>query len=740
MRRIILAIFILFISILLCGCNNKNNNKKTVEYEELVFHLNDGVYQEEALFNIKSIEIDIKDRDYIYMIDKDTVVDVQKINFYRIFITKEKEDLYKIVDILIENDSWTKATNNYDYVILSNSNISSKEDFSSFEKVSRSFKSKGKYIKLEENVSKDSAYTAYVYDKEEYATQDSVVTIEKDELFYLPNLIKLGYKFNGWCVNSDLSGDIVSEYKNSDANTNEFYASFDLIEYSIVYHLDEGTSCEGDLISKYNILSSDIILNKNIIKEGYVFDGWYKESDFSGIEIAKIDAHSYGDINLYPKWIKEEIHEMTASEKVDQAIINLTSLYQDIEKIEDNIRLITKDEETDCSITWISSNTKRISNKGKYIRDYQDEVVTMTASVTYEDTTKTVSFEIVSIGFKDIKKIGIASSYIYRSYSAVDDNFFDTLDIINCAFATCNSDAELTGTNFFKVCKEHIIPRAHEKGVWVVMSIAPESAWVEVCNPSNGKVEKFADNIVKAINEYGFDGIDIDWECPTDSQKTWFTNLAKIVNEKVKKNNKNHIVSAAIGGGKWQPPRYDMKNSVKYLDFVNMMTYGMTSSSGQYHNSLYKNSSYHDSANKAGYTLVSCSIVESIEIYDTYNVPHNKIIVGLAFYGIKQTREYDSSTKTYSSWGKGGSIFYTSIKNNYLNNPDYTYVYDERCGVPYIISKDKTVFISFDDPRSIREKCNYVLDKKIGGVMYWENGCDTTGDLLNAIGDVLNKA
>ena len=104
----------------------------------------------------------------------------------------------------------------------------------------------------------------------------------------------------------------------------------------------------------------------------------------------------------------------------------------------------------------------------------------------------------------------------------------------------------------------------------------------------------------------------------------------------------------------------------------------------------------------------------------------------------KAAIEYNSSTNTYGSWGKGGSIFYTSIKNNYLNNPDYTYVYDTRCGVPYLISKDKTVFISFDDVRSIKEKCNYVLDHKIGGVMYWENGCDTTEDLIGAINYVLS--
>ena len=468
-----------------------------------------------------------------------------------------------------------------------------------------------------------------------------------------------------------------------------------------------------------------------------MFDGWYLSNDYLGENVEVIKAHTYGNINLYPKWIKEEIHEMTSLERVDKAIENLSVLYEDILLIEEDIDLVLKDEETDCNITWSSSNSKRITSDGKYIRDYKDEKITMTASVAYDDAIKTVSFEITSKGFKDITKVGIASSYIYRNYKLVDESFFDYLDIINCAFATCNAKGELTGSNFFDVCQDKIIPQAHEKGTWVVMSIAPDSEWVTVCNPSNNLVETFASNIVKAINKYGFDGVDIDWECPTTSQKTWFTNLAKVVNEKVKKNNPNHIVSAAIGGGRWQPPYYDMSSSVKYLDFVNMMTYGMTSSSGQYQNALYKNTSYHDSVNKVGYTLTSCSIEESISIYDTYNVDHKKIIVGLAFYGISQKREYDEASHTYSSWSKGGSVFYTSIKNNYLNNEKYTYVYDKRCGVPYIISKDKTFFISFDDPTSIKEKCQYVLDKKLGGVMYWEHGCDTSGDLINAIHSVL---
>ena len=39
----------------------------------------------------------------------------------------------------------------------------------------------------------------------------------------------------------------------------------------------------------------------------------------------------------------------------------------------------------------------------------------------------------------------------------------------------------------------------------------------------------------------------------------------------------------------------------------------------------------------------------------------------------------------------------------------------------------------------MKAKCDYV--KKIGaaGIMYWQNGQDTTGDLVGAIKDGLNK-
>ncbi|MBU1143343.1 MAG: hypothetical protein KKH92_06835 [Firmicutes bacterium] len=389
-------------------------------------------------------------------------------------------------------------------------------------------------------------------------------------------------------------------------------------------------------------------------------------------------------------------------------------------------------------ITWSSNEENALSSTGIYRRPYQDTIVTLTATITSDDGTEIKTYEIEMDGYKELTT-GIASSYIYRNYHLLNNEFFETLDIINTAFIIASEDASLNGTAYLSNVETYILPRARLHGNWVIMSIAPESAWSTIA-ASPIKVNLFADNIVEAINTYGFDGVDIDWETPTYGEMTLFTELMRIVHTKVKANNPNHLVTAAIAGGIWQPPRYDLLNSAQYMDYINMMTYGMTSSNGYYQNALFKDSTYHHTEFSVGRTLNSCSIEESVAIYhDDFNIPYHKIIVGVAFYGMKQVRSYNQSTNTWSAWTGDGSVYYASISNNYIGNSNYTRFYDASAGVPYIVKNDGTEFISYDDPRSIADKSAYILENELGGMMFWENGTDTTGTLLLAMRLGLNK-
>ncbi|MFA7507592.1 MAG: glycosyl hydrolase family 18 protein, partial [Bacilli bacterium] len=348
-----------------------------------------------------------------------------------------------------------------------------------------------------------------------------------------------------------------------------------------------------------------------------------------------------------------------------------------------------------------------------------------------------IVFDVIADGYKELKT-GIASSYIYRQYANVTDDYFEILDIINCAFIKASSSGTLSGTTYLNNVSRYIIPKAKQNGVWVVMSIAPESSWSTIA-ASPTLVNTFANNIVNMINQYGFDGVDIDWETPTSGESESFVALAKTINEKVKANNSNHLVTAAVGGGMWQPPRYNLRDSVNYLDFINMMTYGMVSNNGYYQNALYPSSSFANSENSVGKTLVSCSIEESVAIYSTFDIPYEKIIVGAAFYGMKQTRTYDSANTTWSGWVSAGSVYYHSIVSNYYTDSNYTEYFDDVANVPYILKNDGTEFISYDNPRSIKAKCSYILNKKLGGMMFWESGTDTTNTLLISMGEGLGK-
>lgn len=56
----------------------------------------------------------------------------------------------------------------------------------------------------------------------------------------------------------------------------------------------------------------------------------------------------------------------------------------------------------------------------------------------------------------------------------------------------------------------------------------------------------------------------------------------------------------------------------------------------------------------------------------------------------------------------------------------------------YVQSKRRQLFLSYDDPGSIRCKSRYAVERALGGVMFWESSGDPRWALLDAIGQALN--
>lgn len=527
----------------------------------------------------------------------------------------------------------------------------------------------------------------------------------------LPMSERIGYTFLGWTLINTPEAEIVNEPFQADSNIT-LYAKWSVNQYTISFNTNGGSEI-GSMTQDFNTF---VTQPDDPTREGYSFGGWYSDSELT--TAYTFSTMPFENISLYAKWEAQDWSD------VELYLTNLIPY-----ELSDDISLPSTYDA--YSISWESSNPEILSNVGAYIRPYQATTVSLVATIQLGQHTLTKIYNIEVAGYKSLSA-PLTSSYIYRDYYLVSDSFFTTLDIINCAFITANSEGALSGTTVLGNINAYIMPKARENGNWVIFSIAPDSQWSEIASSST-RINAFADNIVAMINAYGFDGVDIDWETPTTQETTRFTEMMRVIYTKVKANNPNHLVTAAIAGGMWQPPRYDLANSHQYLDYINMMTYGMVSNNGYYQNALSKSTTYANPTNLVGKTLTSCSIEESIDIYHTYGIPNSKIIVGVAFYGIKQIRSYNSASQTWSDWVNAGSVSFNYIINNYLNNSSYYYYYDAQAGVPYIIKADGTIFISYDNPRSIAAKSEYIIENGLAGMMYWENGLDSTGTLLLAM-------
>ncbi len=473
---------------------------------------------------------------------------------------------------------------------------------------------------------------------------------------------------------------------------------------------------------------------------GKMFAGWYTTPNFTDEGVYNITDTKYANKTLYAYLVGN-----VGNDDVKKDIVrNVIDYYQDLLQdkiIYEDIELLNNDKFYGATIKW-TSDSNLVSTSGKITRTKQNEKVSLTAEIIYNGYSETATYNITLKEnlYRDISK-NVVVSYVYTANmgNGLNDMFFETVDVINLAFATCDVDGSLTlDANYVGILNRYK-EKAKENGVRFVLVIGPPSdpKRFEAIGASAELRKKFAKNVVDAINEYGFQGVDVDWEYPTEATKGNYTLLIKELYEQVKNNDPEHLVTSAIPAGPYSYPKFDLKNSVQYLDYINMMSYDMQSdSTTTHHAALYRNSSVG--------VIGGCSIDESVATFTgkTQGVPLNKIVIGAAFYGRKapttKTITGDPLNKAIPSDEKATSVTYTAIKNSYLTKSTCKEYWDDKAKAPYCYDTATNTFISYDNPKSIKLKCQYVSSKGVRGIMWWDSGSDTTGDLLTAVNESLS--
>ena len=148
------------------------------------------------------------------------------------------------------------------------------------------------------NKEKDIAFVTYTEEEIEG------ITAENDAPVVLPvPADRTGYVFVGWWNNSIYDGEAVTgeTLSSIDQATVTLYAKWQPIEYDIIYNENGGT----DIADGSYTVEDFVRLETDIVKDGYIFKGWYDNAEFTGEPIEHISEGSVGDRAFYAKWVKE---------------------------------------------------------------------------------------------------------------------------------------------------------------------------------------------------------------------------------------------------------------------------------------------------------------------------------------------------------------------------------------------------------------------------------------------------
>lgn len=108
-----------------------------------------------------------------------------------------------------------------------------------------------------------------------------------------------GYSFGGWYTEAACQNAF--DFETAITKDMTLYAKWNLETYTITYEMDGGENDESNP-TNYTIEDETIVFKNPKERVGYLFDGWYYNSDYSHVATQISQGH-FGSFTLYAKWI-----------------------------------------------------------------------------------------------------------------------------------------------------------------------------------------------------------------------------------------------------------------------------------------------------------------------------------------------------------------------------------------------------------------------------------------------------
>ncbi len=251
----------------------------------------------------------------------------------------------------------------------------------------------------------------------------------------------------------------------------------------------------------------------------------------------------------------------------------------------------------------------------------------------------------------------------------------------------------------------------------------------------------FAESAVEFMLARQLDGLDLDWEYPSNA-------MAGIVAREVDRENFSLLLAAvrqrldaqsdqegrvgaaryqlsiAAGVGQYYLDGVEINEVARFCDFINLMTY-------DFYNGWATRAGHHANLFCTPLDPDGDSVERSVQLFLNAGVPAKQLVLGCPLYGRSLRGVTSPGLGEPGLAGSNAAPGFRVIATQMLGQANMQRHWDEAAQAPWLF--DGEHFISYEDAESIALKGRYACSQNLGGVMFWELTEDHQFTLVDAL-------
>ncbi|KAI8067583.1 glycoside hydrolase superfamily [Gongronella butleri] len=350
------------------------------------------------------------------------------------------------------------------------------------------------------------------------------------------------------------------------------------------------------------------------------------------------------------------------------------------------------------------------------------------------------------------------------------------LDHVIYAFGVPDKDGQLTQFDSEKLKSVVEDGHANDKAVSLSVGGWTGSVYFSGLLRTSQSRRQFATNLIHAMDKYDLDGFNFDWEFPnadngvscnlahpqdTDNYLAFLKLMRATMDTRYPSSHKLITVAApatVFNGPNKTPLTRLSPEWGNTVDSLYIMAYDL-------HGTW-------DAMTGANSPLDGdgVSVKKAVADWVDAGIPMDRVVLGIPFYGyvtkthpkaryttsmkipLSPTKvqvrgdEYDRAEREpcrgASKFVYSGEYQWRSIRRDGImsNANGWHSIWDRATYTPYSVNRGKSMFLTFDDPRSLSKKADFVNENHLGGMMIWSLEMDDHDhSLLNAIQSVRSR-